>query len=210
MSGDEDPRLDAGVDENVDAHDVAIPRETKSWAWVNERPCPECGFDASSTEAHEVPTILRSNLDAWSGFLATDHGADHHAADLDRLTARPRPQTWSPLEYACHVRDVLELLAYRLERTLAEDHPEFEDWNPNDRAELGRYGDERDPRAVLDAIAERSAHVIGLASSMTDAGWQRSGTRADGLVFTNAWLATYLTHDVVHHAHDVERILGRA
>lgn len=176
-----------------------IEREAKSWTWVNERPCPECGFDASSTDARGVPDVLRASVAEWRRLLS---------ADPARLVARPDPTTWSPLEYACHVRDVLDLLAYRFERVLAEEHPVFEDWHPNDRAIVGDYAAERDASAVMSAIADRADRVAVLAEGMTDDGWARRGTRADGVEFTNAWLSTYLTHDVVHHVHDVELILG--
>lgn len=177
---------------------MSVTRETKSWTWVNERPCPDCGFDASSTDPSDVAGILRGNLADWQRLLT---------GDTARLLVRPEPSTWSPVEYACHVSDVLDLLAHRFERTLAEDHPIFEDWHPDDRAASGRYDQERSPAAVLETMARRSQRATDLASSMTEGGWRRRGTRADGLEFTNGWIATYLAHDVVHHVHDVERIL---
>lgn len=178
---------------------MGIERESKSWAWVNERRCDECGFDAAATDHREVAGIVRRNSDDWSRLLA---------ADPALLLARPDEHTWSPLEYACHVRDVLDLLRYRFERTLAEDHPVFEDWHPDDRAAAGDYTAEHDPATVCDAIVRNADRVVELATAMSDDGWARRGTRADGLEFTNAWLATYLAHDVVHHVWDVERILG--
>ena len=33
------------------------------------RPCPECGFDASSLPAESVAPLLRANADAWGGVL---------------------------------------------------------------------------------------------------------------------------------------------
>lgn len=178
---------------------MSVPRETKSWTWVNERACPECGFDASAVDARDVADLLVANLADWHRLLAAD----------DRLLrTRPDPSTWSPLEYACHVRDVLELLAHRVERTLAEDRPTFEDWHPDDRAASGRYDQERSVTDVLAAMTDRSGHVVALVANLTDEGWERRGVRADGLEFTNAFMATYLTHDVVHHVSDVERILA--
>ena len=179
---------------------MAIEREAKSWAWVNEQACDECGFDASSTDPDEVADLARAIRDDWARLLG---------ADPELLTTRPDEDTWSPLEYACHVRDVLELLAYRFERVNAEDHPVFDDWHPNDRAVAGGYAAERDAERVLNELSVNADRVARLAESMTDEEWARCGTRADGLEFTNAWLSTYLAHDVVHHVHDVERILAR-
>jgi hypothetical protein len=179
---------------------VSVERESKSWTWVNDRPCAECGFDASSVAIGDVAPILRRVIADWSELLG---------GDATVLVRRPSAGVWSPVEYGCHVRDVLELLAHRFERTIAEECPVFPDWHPNDRAEQGRYADERDPAVVVSGIVDRGVRVIDLIESMSDADWERSGTRADGLEFTNAWLSTYLTHDVVHHVHDVRRILGR-
>ncbi|MFZ9016278.1 MAG: DinB family protein [Ilumatobacteraceae bacterium] len=180
---------------------MTVERESKSWTWVNERPCEECGFDASAVPLHDVSSVLRRATDDWVEVLG--------GPDVEVLLRRPSETVWSPTEYGCHVRDVLDLLAYRFERTVSEDRPRFPDWHPNDRAEQGRYVDERDPCSVAGAIAGRSERVVAMIESMSDSDWQRRGVRADGLEFTNAWLSTYLTHDVVHHLHDVRRILGR-
>src|SRR3712207_5497711 len=72
--------------------------DTKDWTWVLQRRCPQCGFDASTFPADEVPARVRADLPAW-------------AARLSQPDARTRPDdsTWSPLEYAAHVRDVFRL-----------------------------------------------------------------------------------------------------
>ena len=179
-----------------------IERESKSWTWVNERPCAECGFDASTTDPVDVPTILRQAAGDWSVLLS---GSGTGAA---RLLRRPDANTWSPVEYACHVRDVLALLDHRIDRVLREDGPTFEDWHPNDRADAGEYHLEHDPAPVLAALAANVERVSERMDGLTIAQWQRRGTRADGLGFTLAFISTYLTHDVVHHVHDVRVMLG--
>src|SRR6187551_2418321 len=40
--------------------------------------------------------------------------------------ATPTPQVWSPLEYACHVRDVHRVFGERVQMMLAVDDPLFE------------------------------------------------------------------------------------
>ena len=60
-----------------------------------ERPCPECGFDARAVRPVEVKNRVYANASAWRGVLARPG-----------CRVRPRPGVWSPLEYACHVRDV--------------------------------------------------------------------------------------------------------
>jgi len=74
--------------------------------------CPECGFDYRPERAPEAAaTIRRGAADLAAALTA---GVDP--------ARRRSPQQWSPLEYACHVRDVLlvqrerVLLARRVDR----------------------------------------------------------------------------------------------
>src|SRR3984885_9007244 len=88
-----------------------VPAE-KDWTWVLRRPCPEWGLDTSSSARDDTPAMILANAAAWREPLA--------AADAAR---RPRAGTWSPLEYGCHVRDVLKLYDYRLRPLVDEDDP---------------------------------------------------------------------------------------
>ena len=78
-----------------DATPAAVPGDSKDWTWVLERPCPECGLDPGAIDVADVPALVRANAIRWRAVLARP--------DVGR---RPRPDVWSPLEYACHVRDV--------------------------------------------------------------------------------------------------------
>ena len=84
-----------------------IEPDTKDWTWTLERACPECGFDAPALDLARVPGALRDNATLWEVVLGTDDAA-----------VRPSPHVWSPLEYACHVRDVHRLFGERLARML--------------------------------------------------------------------------------------------
>ena len=66
--------------------------------------------------------------------------------------ARPGP-VWSPLEYACHVRDVHRVFGERVRLMLAEDDPLFANWDQDETALAERYG-EQDPAAVADELVE--------------------------------------------------------
>ncbi len=143
--------------------------------------------------------MIRTNIDEWRRLLDSP---------VETLLTRPDEATWSALEYACHVRDVYELLAYRLDRLAHEDHPLFEDWHPDRIAAARDYPVERRPDQVVEQLARNAVRVVTHAVAMSPDGWQRTA-RADGLVFTAGWLSTYLTHDVIHHVADVERGLAR-
>ena len=84
--------------------DPATPEpDGKDWTWTLERPCPECGFDAATIEPVAIPALVRDAASRWPDVLARPDA-----------TRRPAPATWSPLEYACHVRDVHRLFQQRL------------------------------------------------------------------------------------------------
>lgn len=85
---------------------MAIVPDTKDWTWVLQRPCPECGFDAA-TAATDVAGRLLDATSRWDVVLRRDG-----------IRQRPATDVWSPLEYACHVRDVFVLY---LERATVRD-----------------------------------------------------------------------------------------
>jgi hypothetical protein len=169
----------------------AVVPDTKDWTWVLERPCPECGFDASAVRRVEVKNRVLANASAWQRVLAR-HGVGE----------RPGPQTWSPLEYGCHVRDVHGVFAGRLRSMLAEDDPLFASWDQDDAAVEGRYGDQ-DAATVALELAGAAEDVAGVYGTVVDPQWERPGRRSNGSVFTIDTLARYHLHDIEHHLVDV-------
>ena len=104
---------------------VSIVPDTKDWTWVLESPCPDCEFDAAQVAAHDVGAALRDNAAAWQQILTVRPG----------VRDRPRADVWSPLEYACHVRDVCRLFDERTRLMLDTDDPTFTNWDQGrDRA----------------------------------------------------------------------------
>jgi DinB family protein len=171
---------------------MTIVPDTKNWTWVLERPCPECGMDTSSIAFAELPGLIRANAAAWREVLA---GPGERAA-------RPRPDRWSALEYACHVRDVFRLYDHRLTLMLTEDDPLFPDWDQDKTAVADRYG-EQDPATVASGLAA-AADAIADRFAGVDAGQRRRrGRRSDGAEFTIETFGRYFIHDPVHHLWDV-------
>jgi DinB superfamily len=115
---------------------------------------------------------------------------------------RPAPQVWSPLEYACHVRDVHTLFAERVSLMLVEDVPHFPDWDQDETAVALRYA-EQDPAAVDAELVESAGHVAGVYATVTPEEAGRRGIRSNGSEFTVETLGLYHLHDVLHHVHDV-------
>jgi hypothetical protein len=173
------------------ARGMPIVPDTKNWTWVLEQECADCGFDSSTTDARDVPRLLRENAAAWPAVLRRDD-----------VTVRPDDATWSPLEYAAHVRDVFRVFAGRLALMLDEDAPRFPNWDQDETAVAERYN-EQDPAVVSAELTVAAEELAAAFEAVPDDAWQRTGLRSDGSAFTVETLARYFIHDPVHHLHDV-------
>jgi len=174
-------------------HDGGMPiiPDTKNWTWVLERPCEECGFDASTLSERDVADLIRANATRWPAVL-----------ERDDVRVRPDERTWSALEYAAHVRDVFRIFDGRLHLMLEQDDPVYPNWDQDETAVVERYG-EQDPRAVGEELAAAAATLAATLDGIPDDAWGRPGRRGDGAHFTIATLARYLAHDPQHHLWDV-------
>jgi hypothetical protein len=170
---------------------MSITPDTKDWTWVLERPCPECGFDPGGQGFDDLPGLVHDTAMAWSEVLTRPDAV-----------RRPRPGVWSPLEYACHVRDVHVLFAERLRLMLDEDEPTFANWDQDATAVESDYGSQ-DPTTVAVELIEAAGTIAGVYAGVAREDRQRRGTRSNGDVFTVESLGSYHLHDVVHHLHDV-------
>jgi hypothetical protein len=171
----------------------APPPDDKNWTWVLERPCPECGFDASQHRRERFGAEVRSLAGTYRRLLGSANA-----------TRRPSPEVWSALEYACHVRDVFDVFLQRLRLMITQDGPTFANWDQDETAIAGRYW-EQDPERVAYALAVNAGKVADTFDQVRDDQWQRRGVRSDGSEFTIETLGLYLLHDPIHHVWDIER-----
>jgi hypothetical protein len=170
--------------------------DTKDWTWVLEKPCPDCGFDASAINPSDFGRLTRENVAALLARIEAPDAAD-----------RPAPDVWSPVEYACHVRDVCRVFGARLGMMRGSTDPLFANWDQDETALAERYWEQRaDPvRAELADEGERFAADL---DTIEPAELDRPGRRSNGSVFTVDTLARYFLHDLVHHVHDVQAASG--
>ncbi|MFB7663729.1 DinB family protein [Kitasatospora sp. NPDC056138] len=175
-----------------------ITPDTKDWTWVLQRPCADCGLDTPSVVREDVAAMVRVNAAAWVARLAE--------LPEERLRRRPRPEIWSDLEYACHVRDVFRLFDVRLNLMLTQDGPLFANWDQDGTAVAERY-DSQDPAVVAVELADAAEQLAASFEVVSGEQWQRTGDRTDGARFTVESFARYLIHDPVHHLYDVTGIV---
>jgi hypothetical protein len=177
--------------------DVSITPDTKDWTWVLGVRCGECGLDTRRVEAADVPVVVRRAASVIADVLA----------DGDAARRRPQPGLWSPLEYACHVRDVARRFDARLRLMLTVDDPRFENWDQDATAVQDGYADQ-DPARVAGELTEAADRLAQGFDEVAPEAFERGGYRSDGVRFTVTTLGRYVVHEFVHHAYDVAR--GRA
>ena len=167
-------------------------------------PCSECQFDAASVAdvPGEIDALGRKFAAPLTRFLPGEDGPA-------LVRARPDPDTWSPLEYACHVRDVLTLFDARTRAMVAEPGVTFDEWDHDAAVTDDAYNDE-DPADVAAAIAAATSGYAGTLRGLGPDDWQATGTRADGETFTVDSLARYGLHEAKHHQLDIGRGLRAA
>jgi hypothetical protein len=171
-----------------------IAPDDKDWTWVLDRPCPECGFDASACPEVSVAGLTRANAADWRRLL-----------DVGRIRpGRPDDATWSSLEYACHVRDVFRRYDERIALMQTADDPLFPNWDQDTSAAEDRYESQQPARVVGELCAAADALAARL-DGMTAGEWRRRGRRSDGASFTIESIARYMIHDPIHHLWDVSK-----
>jgi DinB superfamily len=159
--------------------------------------CEECGFIYAVGRA-EILAWLTSDADAF-----VDRFAEYAEADA---RTRPAPDVWSPLEYACHVRDVVRIQTRRVEQTQREVEPAFTPMRRDERVVEDRYN-EQDPKTVAAEIIDATGTFVALLARLDDTGWSRTGiyNYPAPAPRTVEWIATHTSHELLHHRRDITR-----
>ncbi|MFE9656524.1 DinB family protein [Micromonospora sp. NPDC006431] len=158
--------------------------------------CDECTFVYASVSAQELPGLLRELRARYAAALSA-------VPDLRR---RPAPGVWSPLEYTCHVRDVLRVQGERLALALTVEAPEFTPMGRDERAVADAYN-EQDPAVVLDELAVAADDlaarfgVLGPSELARTGGYPWPQPQARTLL----WLGQHTIHEGEHHLLDIRR-----
>ena len=165
-------------------------------------PCPECGYDYGRTTSDAALHVITEGVAEAARLLVSAS---------PRVTRRPGPVVWSPLEYGAHVRDVLMVQRDRILLALVVDNPHFTPMYRDERSRLARY-DQEAPEDV-------SAMLVS-ASGLLD--WLARGLETDQLArpciynlpepisVDVGWVLVHTGHEVHHHLDDIGRGLGES
>lgn len=128
----------------------------------------------------------------------------------DNAQRRPSPETWSPIEYASHVRDVLLNLRDRLIVAMNELNPTCKGLYGTSRIETGLY--EGDSAALVST-------ELAVAASLFGRTWSRIPADIHGRTMVYAyprvadrsilWVAAQALHEAEHHCLDIRRGIDR-
>ena len=167
--------------------------------------CDECGFIYADHGPGSVADEIAGLGPRFGSVLAVPAGSP----DVHRLSERPAAGVWSPVEYGCHVRDVLLAQRERLYQALVEDEPGFVPIYREQRAVLAGYGGEDPGRVAVE---------IGLAAGLTARAFGRLGPSdwrrtciynfPEPSTRTLLWLGQHTLHEGEHHLFDVGRSTG--
>jgi hypothetical protein len=161
--------------------------------------CEECGFVYDVAGATSAGGGIVQCVGELSELLRNT------AADVG---ARPEPHTWSVLEYACHVRDVLLVHRERVLVARREDRPLVTPMGIAERVEHDGYSEQsivNVERQVIEA-ARLFANVLG---RLGPEDWERTTVMrgAEPSERTLRWVAVHAEHEVRHHLLDIRRQL---
>ncbi|MDX6284085.1 MAG: hypothetical protein QOH03_5156 [Kribbellaceae bacterium] len=167
--------------------------------------CDECGFNYDTGDLQgTVTTLIRQS--AESSMALTKAAA---SKDPGVVRIRPEPEVWSAIEYACHVRDVLETQRFRIAQCLAEDRPVYAPMDRTGRVKQEKYEDQ-DPMEVAAALM-RFAREFGAAArvltppQLGKLGLYNYPVRAPRSL---SWIIRHTAHEIQHHRHDIIKILA--
>jgi catechol 2,3-dioxygenase-like lactoylglutathione lyase family enzyme len=181
-------------------HQAAARRPELAPLAGEDHVCTSCGIAYASI----------SPADA-AGSIACQPAAVRQAASVvpePLLRRRPDPDTWSVLEYVCHLRDVYATTTLRLYRTRTEDHPAVEPMLNDLRA--ARFGyNRRDLAAVPDELADVAEGLGQEIARVSGDGWERRCSRLPGEYRGSRWLVRQAMHEGIHHLRDIEEVARR-
>lgn len=162
--------------------------------------CEECGYTYDLEAAPQAREAIRAGTAQLAGLLTT--------TEHDALVRRPAPGVWAPLEYACHLRDMLLTQRERVLLARRVDTPQCVPMGRDERVGHEGYV-EQDPVEVA-AELTMAARLLGNVFARLDTtdwelrllyNWPERHVR------TLRWVAAHTLHEVQHHLLDVRRQL---
>jgi hypothetical protein len=160
--------------------------------------CLECGFTYDPEEALAAGQAIRA------GAATVDEVLRGHVPD--DLAKRRQPDTWSALEYACHLRDVLLVQRERVLAARWADRPVCAPMGRDERVEHDGYA-KQDPVDVARQLADAALLFTTVLDRLDPTGWSRVLVYPfpEPVERSLRWVAVHTVHEVRHHLLDIRR-----
>jgi hypothetical protein len=162
--------------------------------------CEECGFVYNLFEAPTAASTIVSGVAEFVTLLAD--------RDVD-VRSRREPGIWSPLEYGCHLRDVLLVQRERVLAGRRMDRPWCQPMGRDERVDHDGYADQQ-PADVARQLSDAAQLFSNVLDRLRSADWDRNVTYnyPKPTVRALRWVAVHTLHEVSHHLLDVRRQLA--
>jgi len=164
--------------------------------------CEGCGFvyDDSGPAAARAADEIRDLAGRIASALL--------AVDVDAAKRRPALTTWSALEYACHVRDVLLVQRERVLLARREAAPAPPAMGRDERVEHDGYAAQA-PADVARQLVDAASLFGGVLDRLDDDAWERTIVYAYPILADRPlrWVAVHTVHEAEHHLGDVRASL---
>jgi hypothetical protein len=161
--------------------------------------CAGCGFEYDLDDASRAGARILAGADSLASLL--DGPGD--------LRTRRAPDAWSPLEYGCHVRDVLLVQRERVLTARMIERPDFHPMGRDERVELDGYA-AQDPATVARQLRDAAALFANVLARLGPADWDRTVMYNFPTLLERPlrWVAVHTVHEVQHHLLDVQEQLS--
>lgn len=158
--------------------------------------CAECGFRYVLEESPLAASAIADGVAEVAVLLVR----------RSEVRRRRDPARWSPLEYGCHLRDVLLVQRERVLEARRSDTPTFTSMGRDERVDHDGYS-AQDPADVARQLGDAALLFSNVLARLTPEDWERTvryrymGPAERSL----RWVAVHTVHEVRHHLLDVQR-----
>ncbi|OBB96646.1 hypothetical protein A5782_03510 [Mycobacterium sp. 852002-40037_SCH5390672] len=127
--------------------------------------------------------------------------------DID-VRRRSRPDVWSALQYACHLRDVLLVQRERVLAARRVDGADCASMGREERAEHDGYN-EQDPVGVARQLTDAATLFSNVLARLCADDWDRTVVYhyPETSERSLRWVAVHTAHELQHHLADIRRQL---
>jgi hypothetical protein len=162
--------------------------------------CEGCEFEYDIDKALGAGRVIVRDAEELVALLST----------MPRdLGSRRELGMWSPLEYGCHVRDVLLVQRERVLAARSMDCPSFNPMFREERVAFDGYA-EQNARDVVRQLNDAALLFSNVLSRLGPSEWDRTliYNYPEPLVRPLRWVAIHTLHEVRHHLGDVRNQLS--